>query len=205
MHTDLATIKDILGITGTEFDTVITDLIASYSAWVEGEIGRAILKTTYTDEIHDSGDAHTYLFNYPIDLGAAFTAEARQGDIDAPTWVAIPASDYAVYPDGGFIQWLRSPNRSFSASGARDLRFTYDAGFDTIPADLSGLANQLVVRAFQIRRSHGISEEQVEGSSIQFATFIGGSVGSRGGGIVLTEEQLATLARYRRYNMPHRL
>ncbi len=162
--TTLAKVKSYLGITDTDNDVLLEELIDNVTEFVEGQLmGRRIKKTSYVDELHDGGEEDIFLLNYPIIEPPTVTGDFRSGTIENPTFQAFQVNDFVVYNNGGFIHFFfRTPR------GARNLRFTYDGGFTTIPDDLDLLAKQIVAKLFQRRNAQGIKKETVEGSSIEY-------------------------------------
>ena len=211
-HTTRAKVKLYLGITDASFDTLLEELINSITLFVEGKMGgRRIKKATYTNEPHDGGEIEVFLDNWPIIEPPAIVAEFRTGPVDTPTFKAFQANDFIVYPGGGFVHFFaKTPGgQPFGARprlsafdvgvgrGSRNLQFTYDAGFVTIPEDIELLANQLVGLQFNVRKSQGIRKEQVEGTSIEYDKTTGGTNRS----FSLNEMQLATINRYMRHQV----
>jgi hypothetical protein len=188
-HTDLTKVKSYLGITSTDFDTILGELITQVTAFVEGMMGgRIIEKATYTEEKHDGGERDIFVFNFPIDEVAGITAEFRGGSLSSPTWTAFTLDDFIIYPDSGFVHFL-----AHTPWGSRNLRITYDGGYDTVPEDLVLLSNQLVAFIFNKRTSQGIKKESVEGSSVEY--FGGGEAGALSV-TILTQEQKDVIGRY---------
>lgn len=205
--TTLAKVKSYLGITDTDNDALLEELIDNVTEWVEGQLGgRRIKLRSYVDEEHDGGDNDIFLNNWPIAPSPALTGEFRTGPISTPTFVAFDANDFIVYNNAGFVHFFaRTPGGETigipgtTNKASLNLRFTYDAGFATIPDDLELLAKQLVATLFQKRNAQGIKKETVEGSSIEYR-----SPGDETEGLSeegLTGLQKVVLDRYRRHNV----
>lgn len=205
--TTRAKVKSYLGITDASNDTLLEELIDNVTEWIEGQLGgRRIKLTSYVDEEHDGGEQDIFLFNFPIAASPVLTGSFRTGPIETPTFQAFKVNDFVVYLKAGFVHFFaRTPGGETigvpgtTSKGSLNIRFTYDAGFATIPDDLELLAKQLVATLFQRRNAQGIKKETVEGSSIEYR-----SPGDENDGLTeegLTGVQKSVLDRYKRHNV----
>ena len=214
-HTTLAKVKTYLSIVGTGDDTLLDELIDNVTEWVEGMLGgRRIKETAYVDEEHDGGENDIFLRNWPIKSSPALTAEFRSGPLDNPTFTAFSVNEFIIYKGSGFVHFFartagRHVHNQFDHFGSpkiegghRNLRFTYTAGFDEIPADLDLLSKQLVGLLFKRRLVEGVKKEAVEGTSIEYS-----GIGSTSGdiGSLLTLDQRLIIKRYQRHNVGQNL
>jgi len=214
--TTLASVKEFLGITDSSQDDFLDNLIDSITDQIEGMLGgRRIAKETQTDELHDGGEDKVFLKNWPIIQPPTILVERRSGTISNPTFVAFLVDEFVVYEDAGYIQFFgRTPGQHFHnndarllatpslSAGHRNIRVTYDAGFDVIPFDLRLLANQMVASAFNRSSSVGIKKESVEGASVEY---FGEQQSSQVHTSILTLEQQLVINKYRRYNVGQNL
>ena len=203
--TTLSNVKLFLGITGTNDDALLEELIDKTTALVETFLGgRRIKLTTYVDELHDGGDYDVYLDNWPIAQSPAPTLEFRSGQVSSPTFQAFDANSFVIYFQSGFIHFFaRTPGRTLRSDGViepgnRNLRFTFDAGFAVIPDDIELVAKQVVGAIFNKRNSQGVKRESVEGTSIEY-------FGDEQFNKLLSDEQRAVLDRYTRLNVGQNL
>ena len=211
--TTLSAVKELLGITNTENDTLLESLIDNVTDFIEGRLGgRRIKKQTYTEEVHDGGEHDIYLNNFPIADSPSLVAEFRTGSLATPTFQTFSINDFVIYNKAGFVHFLgRTPGKHLhnrdrgvfgnpvAGAGDRNLRFTYDGGFDDIPLDLELVARQLVGNLFNRRNSQGIKKESVEGTSIEY---FGDDMS---GSSLITDEQQLVLNRYKRRNVGQNL
>jgi len=154
--TTTAKVKSFLDITAATYDTILDTLCNSLTSWIENYCGgRRFKSTEYTQELYDGDDFKRSLKinNYPI---IAWTKiEFNAGTTANPDWTEYEASDYEKYDTSGMIWFDRLEK------GKRNIRITYEAGYETIPYDLELLATKLVARTFEKR----LSEQKVsEGS-----------------------------------------
>ena len=185
--TTIAKVKLQLGITTSDFDALLTQLVNNVSAWIEGQIGRTIGETAYADDIYDGTRAKDiFLRNWPV---TDFTsAEFNAGTLAVPVWQAFDINSYIVYREQGIVHFVAGP-----PIWKQNLRFAYDAGFDPIPADLEQLATDMVAQTYNARSAGGKKAESVEGASITWA-------GADAGESELSAEQKAVIAKYQRFN-----
>lgn len=200
--TTLASVKLYLGITNTDDDALLEQLIDQITDQIESLMGgRRIKTTTFVEEEHDGGEQDIFLRNWPIAGSPVLTAEFQVGPEDAPEFTAFKVNDFKVYNASGFVHFFaRTPGgETFGESqlrrkGSLNLRFNYTGGFDEIPNDIVLLANQLVGKAFERRNAQGIKSEQVEGSKIEYKTG-DGDMGD------LTKTQKDTISKFKRHNV----
>lgn len=187
-------VKNRLVITDTGFDTLLLRLINSVTDWIEGECNKKFLRQTYTNEVyavHERGMSYLPLKQAPVVSISAF--EYRAGTPGTPSWTALTTDEYELLEDGksGLVRVYNSV-----PYGVNAVRVTYIAGYlidfanapsatHTLPADLTELAERMVVRAFRRRDSSGKTTESFNGNSIAWSTD-------------LDPEEKAILDRYRR-------
>jgi hypothetical protein len=154
----LAEVKEALSETTTDNDALYTNLINRATDIIEKYCNsRRFLTTSYRNEIYDgTGTCYLNLRHYPIT--AITSLEKRTGDFASPSWDAIDTAFYTytddtthgpgqVYYSGGF------------ALGALNYRVTYDAGYATIPTDLTQACIALVTYLKTMTRSPGLKSE----------------------------------------------
>ncbi len=161
-------VKDYLGLTETDFDVVIDDLIDRCTDWIETICARRF-KDAASDitEYHDGGlpnrpRTKLFLKRYPIN--AVTSIAYRSGDYNNPTWnIYNAASDFIRVNNSGIIQFVFP----FPA-GTQNIRVIYQGGYTTIPNDLEHLCIKLVAKEFQKRKSQGVDTESIGGASISW-------------------------------------
>lgn len=169
-------VKLLGGISGTTNDTLIDMLIDQVTDMIESICGRRFFSTEYTDEEYDSPDQGDKIFlkNKPITELAS--VQYRGGTISSPTWIDFDANSYLLYGARGYVKFF-----TVFTKGYLNLRFTYTAGYlidwaedddpeaHTLPRDLTMVATQLVLAAYNKRSSGGIQSQSTEGQSITYA------------------------------------
>lgn len=171
--TTIQRIKDRLTITGTNFDTLFLRLANSITDFIEGETNRRFLKTTYTNEVYSVyGGEFLLLKQAPVSVLTSF--QYRAGTVSNPSWTSFIADDYELLESGksGIIKVYGGLPK-----GTNSVRATYDAGYlidfvnfgsatHTLPADITDLAERLIVKLFKKRESEGKQSESYEGGNV---------------------------------------
>lgn len=157
----LATIDQVkthIGLSGTTYDSVLTQILTQVDRMIKTELKREIEETTYTEQIFDGGDRYIQLNDMPLSSTEDFTFEYNKGDSEDPDWETVPRDDYELYYDEGVV-YLHYPY-----FGKRVLKMTYTVGGD-VPEDLEMLAIRLTAKIYNKRKSEGTSNESLENVS----------------------------------------
>ncbi len=147
-------VKTHLKISGTTYDTLLTQLCAQIDAYITAETGvpTSASVVSYTNEIVDSeGGLMIKAKHHPI---AAITKiESKQSD---NTWLEY-TSESAGSVD--FDNERIFPLYLVAGKGKRNIRLTYTAGYATasVPLDLQMAAILLVAHLFNTRNNVGFS------------------------------------------------
>jgi len=187
-------IKDRLAITTTGHDVLIQRLINAATDFIENQTNRRFKETIYTDEVYSiHGEIQDMVFLKQIPVSEIISAQYRSGSTSDLQWTDFNANDYELLDNGesGIVKFYGL------IKGINAVRFTYKAGYKidfanagdtskhTLPADITDLAERLVIRWFKRRESEGRVNDSFEGGTINWAQDI-------------TTEDRETIARYRR-------
>jgi len=164
MLTTLSDVKNYLGITVTTYDSLLTSLIGSVSAWIEGYLDRKIAAVDLTETV-DGGKRSIALSNFPINSVASI--QYNQGTQHTPSMVTISPDDYTILYDFGIIEHV-----GIFPGGRRNITVTYNSGFETIPADLELVAKTLVAKLFGQRKAQGKKMEIFGSARIEWTNEI---------------------------------
>jgi hypothetical protein len=158
-------VKAHAGITGSGDDTILATLCEQITAFIERYTARTVTEVTVEDEIHDADDFKHYLRlnRFPI---KEMTALEERDDISDTTWATIPADEYDVEKNKGVIYF---EDRRY---GKRNISASYKAGLMTVPLDLELIATKLVAKIYNKRKSEGITREQMDAASVDWAGFL---------------------------------
>ena len=175
-------VKAMLDISGSTDDTFLDALCDDVTAFIEKLCGGQRFKATEHEyEIHDGDKPLIKLQHRFIYEDVDVEVEYNNGTNESPDWVLLTANDYDLYLDNGVII-LGAP-----IYGRRNIRVTYTAGFATIPHDVEMTATNMVARAYNRRKSQGLSSESFEGVNMNWND-------------TMTEQEKATVGHYTNYS-----
>lgn len=177
--TTTSRVKDRLGMSESNNDTVIDRLINGATEFIEGETRRRFAETTYTDEVYsisDNGIRFLILRNAPV--SSITRIQHRTGTKSSPSWTDFLSDNYFLEGDGesGVVQFFGDLPK-----GPNTVRATYTAGYKinfsnagdnsthTLPHDLSEFCERLVERMFRRINSEGKDQESFDGGSISWS------------------------------------
>lgn len=186
--TTLARVKDRLSLKGTDWDSKIIRWINSVTDFVQTQCGgRQFVKATYTNEQYSPGNAGENMIilrNTPV--WSVSSLQFRTGPNSAPTWSDFLIDNFDIlnprqvqgdpsqtwYPEG-----LLRVYGALQTSMGNSIRVTYVAGYPVdwpnagngtthlLPADLTDLAENLVVRRFKRRELAGMASQGLENAN----------------------------------------
>lgn len=189
--TTLERVKLKLNINNATHDAVLENLIEGVSAFIATFCNRDFEHQTYENKIYSGDDFKRVLFLEGAPVTALTSVEYRTGTVSAPGWEAFDADYFELDPDLDAVLFYGGVPR-----GKRNIRISYDGGFlidfdnyaddskHTLPLDLSDTAENLTVKAFLKRNSHGKSNEAFDGASVTWRETV-------------TPEHKAVLTKYR--------
>lgn len=159
--TTLTQVKTYLGISTSDYDTVLADLINNIEQFIKTWLGRDLDLEERT-EYHSGGETDIVLNEYPIeeDSVSVYYNNSYQS---TSNWVEIDSRNYTVLYEEGLIV----SNTRFVA-GNRNLKIVYTAGYDTTPSDLELLAKELVAKEFEQRKAQGKTNESLGGANVDW-------------------------------------
>jgi len=181
--TTTASVKEYMKLSDAEYNAnlnLIISLINSATRYIESFCGRRFKETIYTDELHD-GDGTTILDlpNYPL---TAIASIYRTYDVG--TDELYDSTYYKRYEDEGYVYrkagWFK---------GKQNIKITYTAGYDPIPADLEELCNAMVAFKYDAAARTGIKSEKIGKYAITYSE------------VSLPEEIMAQMASWVNYNV----
>lgn len=145
--TSVAAVKQYQRITTSEQDALIQSLVTEVSLKMQRWIGREIALAETELEAHDGTGASDVitLRKYPVTTVSEVTLDAET--LDEETYELDAESGLLYYqPDGRSVPWPK---------GRRNIRVSYESGYDQVPADLHGAARVQVVWELKRTASHG--------------------------------------------------
>lgn len=201
----LSDTKTYLGITSSDYDTLLNMFIGQISAEIETYLDRQLEEQEYASEVlkfvYSNNDAQNnplldvrgqrpqcFTKEYPISSSPA-PAITQDGD-------SVDTDDYYIDYDEGVINW----NRGVSDADNK-LLITYTAGYATIPDDIQAVAMEGVKQAFNNSGSASQGSGNVKSKKVGDFSVSYGSTESyvtEGGVKRYLAEGKSTLDRYKR-------
>ena len=187
-------VRDVrLAIETDQFDDLFANLIDSVTDFIEGECGRRFLQTNYVESlytIHNAGQSFLVLKQAPVTAVSSF--QFRLGPNTSANWIDFDPEIWELLEGGssGIIEVI-------IGSLPKYLRVSYTAGYlinwdnyadetqHTLPADLTDLAERLVIKMFKRRDAEGKATDAFERAQIAWRDS-------------LIEDDTRVLDRYRR-------
>lgn len=161
--TSVARVKSFLGITSSDYDSILESLINSVTDFIEKECDRRFKKTSYSGvKLDGEGTKELVLPNWPVDSSSTFKLYEWAGsDYGDDVWDEIDSDDYRVDYDAGIVKMDSKFLRGF-----QNYKVDYTAGYDfnvaggTYPSDvglgdLELVAWKLIGRVFSARKGGG--------------------------------------------------
>jgi len=189
--TTLNRAKQILEISGSSKDAVLTMLILGASKFIETYCKRQFARQEVVQELlNGKGGKSLYVKRFPIIAGQTILVERIAGVNSTSDWDDIDANAFVVdYPAGRFVMngsnaWQTGSIGGDFRQGTQNYRATYTGGFympkDTqyqdgtdddldLPFDLEMACISLVGSSFRQRKSRGISSQKVFQVSLTFS------------------------------------
>jgi len=153
----LANLKEVLGITTSDDDELLTNIINRVTDIIESYCnGRRFASTVHTqEEYNGTGTKLINARHFPITAVTSY--QENNGTPGTADWDDLQ-SDYVKYIDTG-----QGPGQFFYAygfeRGVSNYRFSYTAGYTTIPNDLEEACIQLATWIYNNRKSKGMKSE----------------------------------------------
>ena len=198
--TTIQRVKDLMGITVTDNDVILTRLINAATDFIEDYCDQNFKTQSYVEKYSIWGDSMEFLQLNNRHVTVLTKVEVRTGTPSTPNWSTLGADFYELLEDGeaGMIR-LYPGFAPLLYTNSNALQVTYTAGYKIdftnfgnktlhdLPADLSGLCERLVIRWWKRRESGGKQSESLQNSSINWRK-------------ELDDEDIDTLQRYSRPN-----
>lgn len=156
-----------IGLSETDFDTQLTDLINRSYKILEAYIGHPIKSHSVT-EYHD-GDGTTKLMlrDFPV---ISITSISIDTDLDrdfTDSDEQVLSTNYYVDNDNGIIEFVDDEGSGpiVFETGVKNIKIVYTAGYATIPADLVHAGCMHVSWLFQRSATEGLTTASMGGKA----------------------------------------
>ena len=175
-------VKDRIGITGSQFDTLIDRIIAAVTDIIESTCGRRFLRSDYSNEIITIfNNTQEIIAVKNIPLVSVSLLQYRTGLNSNPNYTDFQTDNWEILEDGasGLIRVWGLMHGGLNR-GVNAIRISYTAGFlidfnnagdytkHTLPFDLSDLAERLAVKMFKRRENEAKLTETFEGGTVSW-------------------------------------
>ncbi len=147
----LAQLKSYLGITSTDYDSQLEDLVDAASAQAEAFTGRKLAARDYPWELDGNGQAALFVPEWP--LNSITTLEINGAEIPART--SYDGAGYVIEADQGLI---RLSNYVFYL-GMKNVEIAANAGYATVPEDLRQAVIELAAWKAKQSSMQGIGQD----------------------------------------------
>ena len=200
--TTVARVKTRIGIDSsvTGFDGLIQSLINGVTDFLESQCDRHFKEKSYTDELYSMSEGQSTIFvkNFPV--SAVTKLEYRTGLKSNPNWTEFLEDEWEILEDGetGIIKLV---NIFGNVRGINHIRVAYTAGYKinfanygdagdatpthTLPADVTDLAERMVVRMYNRKDNEGKGSSSFNGANTTWKE-------------ALTDDDKEIIARYSR-------
>lgn len=196
-------VKLHLGISVSTYDTLLEQVIAFVTDYIEGQCGsRRFKETTYSDKIVDgNGGRYLYLPNFPV--SSITSIYYRSGLISSPTWNLLSTDEYLLNSNRGEVDFLKNSTVEFPqywkityvAGYKIDFANEYNTSLHTLPFDICYLATALCAKVFNNRTGDGFQSLGTEGQNVSFSGRTSDLAAS------LTPELLDILRKYQSFRL----
>jgi hypothetical protein len=159
----LATVDEVkrsLGITSTDDDVLMFDLVKSSSDFVEKSANRTFNFASYTETFYpETGVRELLLENFPITSVTSVVIDGITLDLATST-----IRNYVWSKDGT----LRRVDGGIFPREPAETVVTYKAGFETVPEDVRHAVRKMVSREYLRRLKEGIASESLGTYEVKF-------------------------------------
>lgn len=154
----LAEVKTYMGITDSNTDDILQQLITAASQFANSYCSRILKTGSYTDPSNGTGGHVLIPVQSPITAVSGLTINDRTIPLSTGTSVmGYVFDDFAVY--------LRCARFS---EGYQNVVLSYTAGYVTVPADLNNAVIELVVLKYRTKGQIGVSSRGIAGETISY-------------------------------------
>jgi hypothetical protein len=170
-------VKTRIGFDEKKFDDLLDRLVSAVTDFIESQTNRRFKKTTYTNEVYSIQNRQSFLTLKQTPVITLSSFQYSQGLPNNRTWTDVPAADYELDPDTD-LSMIRTS--FYLTRGISTYRVTYEAGYlidfdnvnnsslHTLPADLTDLAERLIIKWYKRREHVGKSSESFQSGTVNW-------------------------------------
>lgn len=184
-------LKEVLGETTTDNDSLLTNIINRATDIIESYCGnRRFTSTSYSNqEYNGTGTEFINARHFPITAVTAY--QENNGYVGSTDWDDLQ-SEYCKYIDTGQGPGQFHYHLGFE-KGVCNYRFSYTAGYTTIPHDLQEACFQLCTYIFNNRKTKGMKSESLGDRSYTREDKTGNIIEDLGIDLILEKYRIPTI------------
>jgi hypothetical protein len=163
----LSDVKSELGITTSDYDSLLNLLIDGVSGLIEDYLNRKLTYAQYT-EYFDGGRKLYYLTAYPVDTGQSFTVTVND-------YTKTSGTDYYLWDEEGLLEFISEP----SDSKPRTVKVVYTGGYTesggvlSVPDSIKRVCMWEVIKSYRNKDKIGLrSVSYPDGSVTTIDTYV---------------------------------
>ena len=170
---DREELKTRLGITGTDYDTVLDNILLSAEKAVKNFLGRTYIQAPDEDIIeHQSGDGESqriFTREYPI----ISVSSLKIDNEEIPARTSLDDDGYVITDaEYGVIQLVGY----YCTPGVNNIEITYKPGWQNVPADIIEAIYRIATALWNHRDVVGLESQSVDGLSQKAVAVIDKSI-----------------------------
>ena len=189
--TTIDRVKNLLGITVTDADAILTRLVNAATDFIQGYCNEFFMETEYANELYSIwGERQEYLMLNHGNVSTLSSFQYRAGTPSNPNWTDFLFDQYELVEKDGNGMSKSGLIRIYAGfapllyTGTNAIKATYTAGFKiswpdfgdptkhSLPADLSSLCDDIVSRYWKKRESAGKKSESLKDSNVTWQDFL---------------------------------
>ena len=151
-------LKRYIGISGTDDDSLLAELIAEIDAKAKLIMGGRIVESTVYANARIDGSGRDELLLPQFPVTALSDVRMANDYAFADATVLVEDDDYTYDPDSGIITHLSG----VWSEGVRNVRLTFTAGYATVPDDLIEAASHCVADRYTRAKQLASGQSQAE-------------------------------------------
>lgn len=161
---DLAELKrriPSIAASDTSKDEELMDYINEVSQFVENFIGRPLKAADYTEYIAPNGEEFLLTRYFPINSVASVHVSERRTDVqelvENEDWYLEKPKQGELYRPNS---WMKTGYTSYLGGHVefpeRNIKVVYNAGYETIPADIKGVVKDIIADNLKLEDAQGL-------------------------------------------------
>jgi hypothetical protein len=162
-------VKEQIKIVGNDDDALLDRLVLVADSMIENALGRKVKTDTYTLFVDGSGKRILWLPQGPLTSITSVSDVTYNPVTGTPTPTAIDVGQYfagGLEADGHIgLSWIEGYAFSW-IRGQRNYKVIVDAGFTTVPNDITQLAIDVVAWHFNQRKAGGLSSRDIGAGAV---------------------------------------